>query len=83
MVMGEIKTRLAPSSAAPGADFADWVAQHLTSMQLVAGRLAAGAQDDVLQDALVRAWKRRATFDPGKGSALAWQSQTGREHAPI
>ena len=71
--MGEIGTQPARElSAAPAADFADWVAPHLTSMHRLAGRLAAGAQDDVLQDALVRAWRRRATFDPGKGSARAW-----------
>jgi RNA polymerase sigma-70 factor (ECF subfamily) len=71
--MGEIGTRSVPAlSAVPAADFADWVAPHLTSMHQLAGRLAPGAQDDVLQDALVRAWSRRATFDPDKGSARTW-----------
>ena len=73
MGMGEIRTQPAVGlAAAPTTDFADWVAPYLTSMHHLAGRLAPGAQDDVLQDALVRAWRRRATFDPGRGSARAW-----------
>lgn len=53
-------------------DFAGWVAPHLGSMRLLASRLAPGAQDDVVQDALVRAWRRRATFDPTRGSVRTW-----------
>ena len=71
--MGSTRTRPraepAPDTAA---DFADWVAPHLTAMRLLAMRLAYGAHDDVVQDALVRAWRRRVTFDESKGSVRTW-----------
>ena len=60
----------APES--PGG-FTHWVTPHLTRMSLLAGRLAPAAdRDDVVQDALLRAWRARASFDPNKGTAGAW-----------
>lgn len=54
-------------------DFASWVQPHLLAMTRLAARLApAGDGDDVVQEALVRAWQRRETYDPGRGSAQAW-----------
>jgi RNA polymerase sigma-70 factor (ECF subfamily) len=54
-------------------DFAGWVAPHLPAMSQLAGRLVARAErDDVVQDALVRAWRRWSTFDPSRGTPSGW-----------
>jgi RNA polymerase sigma-70 factor (ECF subfamily) len=53
--------------------FAAWVTPHLTVMARVAARLAPGAdRDDIVQDALTQAWRRRSTFDPDRGTPAAW-----------
>lgn len=60
---------------APGdaAAFETWVRPHLGVMANVAARLAPDAdRDDIVQDALVRAWRRRSTFSPGRGTARGW-----------
>ncbi len=55
------------------ADFAAWVRPHLAVMGRVAARLAPGAdRDDVVQDALTRAWRKRHQYDESRGSAAAW-----------
>lgn len=67
--------RLAPAdSAAPAdPDFAGWVKPHLVAMTRLSIRLAPdGDHDDIVQLALERAWRRRETFDPSRGSAQAW-----------
>ena len=38
----------------------------------LAGRLAPGDRDDVVQDALLRAWQKRSQFDPARGTPRAW-----------
>lgn len=54
-------------------DFADWVRPHLTAMAHLAARLAPTAdRDDVVQEALTRAWARRSTYDPARGSPSVW-----------
>ena len=54
-------------------DFAAWVSPHLPLMGRVAARLAPAAdRDDVVQEALSRAWRRRATYDAGRGTPAAW-----------
>ena len=54
-------------------DFAAWVSPHLPLMGRVAGRLAPAAdRDDVVQEALSRAWRRRSTFDAARGTPAAW-----------
>ena len=54
-------------------DFADWVRPHLAAMTRLAARLAPGCdRDDIVQEALVRAWRKRHLFDPRRGSASAW-----------
>lgn len=53
--------------------FADWVRPFLLPMTRLAARLAAGNDpDDIVQDALVRAWSKRQQFDPQRGSPAAW-----------
>lgn len=61
-------------AAAIGArDFEDLVAPHAVTLTAIAVRLVgADDADDVVQDALVRAWRRWSTFDPDKGTVRAW-----------
>jgi DNA-directed RNA polymerase specialized sigma24 family protein len=56
----------------PLPDFATWVEPHLLAARRVALRLAPYDADDVLQDALIRAWRRRETYDPACGTVRAW-----------
>ncbi|MDT4937257.1 MAG: hypothetical protein QOG80_928 [Pseudonocardiales bacterium] len=54
-------------------EFADWVRPSLLPMTRVARRLAPHADpDDVVQEALVRAWQKRHLFDPERGTATTW-----------
>jgi RNA polymerase sigma factor (sigma-70 family) len=54
-------------------EFADWVEPHLPAMARLAARLVVPAErDDVVQEALVRAWRRRSTYDAARGAALPW-----------
>jgi RNA polymerase sigma-70 factor (ECF subfamily) len=53
--------------------FEQGVRQHLPSMFRFAVSLTTPDDaEDVVQDALARAWAKRATFDPGRGSLLGW-----------
>ena len=53
--------------------FGAWVAPHLRAMSLLAARLSSEAErDDVVQEALIRAWTKRALFDPQRGTPAAW-----------
>jgi RNA polymerase sigma factor (sigma-70 family) len=53
--------------------FGAWVAPHLRAMSLLAARLSSDAErDDVVQEALIRAWTKRGQFDPGRGTPAAW-----------
>lgn len=55
------------------AEFADWSRPSLPAMTRLARRLAPHADpDDIVQDALTRAWLKRAQFDPDRGSATTW-----------
>jgi RNA polymerase sigma-70 factor (ECF subfamily) len=63
------------SAAAPDAAdaFADWVRPHLPAMARLAARLSPpGDRDDVVQEALARAWHKRHQFDPARGAPSAW-----------
>lgn len=54
-------------------DFDTWVAPFLPKMGLIASRFAPPSErDDVLQDALMRAWLYRDAFDPARGSTGGW-----------
>jgi RNA polymerase sigma factor (sigma-70 family) len=54
-------------------DFGAWVAPHLARMALVAARLGGPSErDDIVQEALVRAWRKRGQFDERRGSPSAW-----------
>jgi RNA polymerase sigma-70 factor (ECF subfamily) len=63
-----------PTSRRPIApEFAVWVQPHLPAMAGLAARLVAPVdRDDVVQESLLRAWRRRSTYDPSKGSELGW-----------
>jgi RNA polymerase sigma factor (sigma-70 family) len=55
------------------AGFAEWARPALLAMTRLARRLAPHADpDDVVQDALVRAWQKWDQFDPARGSATTW-----------
>lgn len=54
-------------------DFDAWVRPHLLAMTRLACRLAGDdAADDVVQEALTRAWRRRSTYDASRGEPLPW-----------
>jgi RNA polymerase sigma factor (sigma-70 family) len=64
-----------PSGRAPdtAADFADWIGPEVERMARLAARLAPTAdRDDIVQEALVRAWHKRRQFDPARGTPAAW-----------
>ncbi|HST66533.1 MAG TPA: sigma-70 family RNA polymerase sigma factor [Mycobacteriales bacterium] len=70
MVSTAPETGVAPADPA---GFAAWVRPHLPAMARLAARLAPGAdRDDVVQDALVRAWTKSHQYDPGRGAPSAW-----------
>jgi RNA polymerase sigma-70 factor (ECF subfamily) len=53
--------------------FAAWAGPALVPMARLAQRLAPHADpDDVVQESLSRAWQKRASYDPSRGSALTW-----------
>jgi RNA polymerase sigma factor (sigma-70 family) len=55
------------------AEFEARVAPHLRAMANLASRLAGDAdRDDLVQDALTRAWQKSHTFDPARGSERVW-----------
>ena len=56
-----------------GAGFAEWVRPHLPAMARLAARLAVGAdRDDIVQEALARAWSKRSQYDASRGTPSAW-----------
>lgn len=55
------------------ADFAAWAGPHIPAMARLAARLAPDAdRDDVVQEALVRAWRKHHLYDPERGTPSAW-----------
>lgn len=56
-----------------GEAFAEWVRPHLVAMSALAARLAPSAdRDDIVQEALSRAWKKQEQFDPARGTPRVW-----------
>ncbi|MGO9876776.1 MAG: RNA polymerase sigma factor [Acidimicrobiia bacterium] len=54
-------------------EFGEWVSPHLGAMGLLATRLVGSAEgDDLVQDALTRAWRKREQFDAARGTPRAW-----------
>lgn len=54
-------------------DFQAWVTPHLVAMSRLATRLTGAADaDDIVQESLVRAWRKRSTYDEKRGSAQSW-----------
>ncbi|MDR1431730.1 MAG: RNA polymerase sigma factor [Propionibacteriaceae bacterium] len=51
--------------------FSHWVLPHWAAMSALAARTGPDAED-VLQDALTQAWRKRRQFDPVRGSARNW-----------
>jgi RNA polymerase sigma factor (sigma-70 family) len=72
-------------------DFAEWVRPHVPAMARLASRLApTGDRDDVVQEALTRAWRKRHQFDPRRGGPSAWllaitadQARQARRRRPV
>ncbi|MES2211278.1 MAG: sigma factor [Chloroflexota bacterium] len=61
-----------PAPRTPEA-FAEWVRPSLLAMARLAARLSPpGEGDDVVQEALVRAWSKWSQFDPARGTASSW-----------
>ena len=53
--------------------FAEWVSPHLAVMASLAARLTSdGERDDVVQEALLRAWKKRFQYDSKRGTVRTW-----------
>lgn len=54
-------------------EFTSWVRPHWDVMARVAGRLSRPEdRDDVLQEALTAAWRKRGDFDPARGDVRTW-----------
>ncbi len=55
------------------ATFAEWIRPALLPMTRLAMRLAPLADaDDIVQDALTRAWQKHEQYDEARGSATTW-----------
>jgi RNA polymerase sigma factor (sigma-70 family) len=69
----EVAVRAVAVPAEDAQDFRAWVAPHLVAMGRLATRLtSSGDREDVVQEALVRAWRKRSQFDESRGSAQSW-----------
>jgi DNA-directed RNA polymerase specialized sigma24 family protein len=54
-------------------EFEAWVRPHLAAMARLTSRLAPRAdRDDIVQEALTRAWLKRDQYDERRGTPVAW-----------
>lgn len=72
----DLPAALRPSSRTARLDaagFAEAVRPHMPAMLRLAARLGPrDAFEDVVQDALVRAWRHRSSYDERRGTLAAW-----------
>jgi RNA polymerase sigma factor (sigma-70 family) len=69
----EVAVRAGVTSVDDAEDFRAWVAPHLVAMGRLATRLSSPTDsDDVVQESLVRAWRKRSQYDETRGSAQSW-----------
>src|SRR6478735_9669724 len=62
--------------------FEEWIRPHWAVMRRLAERMAGpSGRDDVLQEALLGAWKTRSSFDPELGDARTWLLAITANHA--
>lgn len=60
-------------AGASPAQFGDWLRPHWAAMAWLARRQSSAADwEDVLQEALSSAWRKRGQFDPDRGTARNW-----------
>lgn len=52
--------------------FAAWIRPLVPAMSLLATRLAPGDHEDVVQEAIIRAWQKWHLFDPARGTPKSW-----------
>lgn len=53
--------------------FGEWVAPHVARMARLAARLAPSAErDDIVQEALARAWLKHHQYDSSRGTPASW-----------
>jgi RNA polymerase sigma-70 factor (ECF subfamily) len=69
----EVAVRGVATPADDADKFRAWVAPHLLAMGRLATRLTSSHDsDDVVQEALVRAWRKRSQYDESRGTTQAW-----------
>jgi RNA polymerase sigma factor (sigma-70 family) len=63
----------ASKTPAAAGDFAAWVNPHVMAMGRLAARLGGSAdRDDIVQEALTAAWRKRTSYDESRGTPRAW-----------
>jgi RNA polymerase sigma-70 factor (ECF subfamily) len=69
----DVAVRGIAAPAIEAEEFRVWVTPHLVAMGRLATRLTSPADgDDIVQEALVRAWRKRSQYDETRGSAQSW-----------
>jgi RNA polymerase sigma factor (sigma-70 family) len=69
----KVEVEPVPVARPVGGDFADWAAPSVPAMRRLALRLAPDADpEDVVQEALTRAWLKWSQFDPDRGTPTTW-----------
>jgi RNA polymerase sigma factor (sigma-70 family) len=69
----EVAVRAGATSIDDADNFRAWVGPHLVAMGRLATRLTSPTDsDDVVQESLVRAWRKWSQYDETRGSAQSW-----------